>query len=117
MANILIIEDDSLLRRSYVRMFRDHHVVAVASGEDAVEEITRNPLFDAVLSDYKIDGCVNGGQVFNWVKTKYPRLVQRYIFVSSEDAAEELCKAENLTFLLKPTSAKEVMAAVAQKVG
>lgn len=116
-ANILIIEDDDILRRSYARMFRDHFVVAVASGEDAVEEIIKNPLFDVVLSDYKIDGCVDGGQVFGWVKQKYPKLVSKYIFVSSEDAAEELCKSENLTFLMKPSTARDVMAAVAQKVG
>lgn len=106
MANILVIEDDDQLRRAYQRMLRiagPHNVVLVASGEDAIEAIQKNPLFDAVLSDYNIGGQVNGGDVFSWVEFKLPKLAKKYIFICDSDEAKALCARANIPYLQKPT--------------
>ncbi len=61
MANILVVEDHPLFVQSLVRLLRDrgkHEVVAVGSGEQALEKLSEAK-FDVVLIDVSLPG-MNG---------------------------------------------------------
>lgn len=104
-ANILVIEDNVQIQRAYGRMLRiagPHNVTMVASGEDAIEHIQKNPLLDIIMSDFNIDGMLNGEQVFRWVENKHPKLARKYIFISDSERAKKLCEEYSLPYLQKP---------------
>lgn len=117
MANILIIEDDRSILHAYERMFRhhgNHHIETARSGEDAIEALQKNPLFDVVLSDYNIDGMVNGGDVFHWAKKHLPKLAMKFIFLSTDDEARKICENHQLIYLGKPARPSDIVAAINQ---
>lgn len=60
-SKILIVEDDALQRRNFALFLRtaSYEVFQAESGERALELISTVP-FDAVISDFRLDGKVNG---------------------------------------------------------
>ncbi len=82
---ILVIEDDPQLQRAYPRMMRKMYpgseVTVVNSYGDAVGHLEAQPV-DLVVSDVDLVGDRTGIDVFEWVKTHKPHLVDRYVFVT-----------------------------------
>lgn len=117
MANILIIENDKQLQNAFRRMLRGEHVVTiVAEGTEALALLSDTP-FDAVVSDYDIDGPLTGEDVWIWVKANKPELVDKYIFCSGNTGVEDMCSAAGIPCLLKPCSRSDIRNAINAVLG
>ena|SRR5512140_2857810 len=75
MATILVVEDHVIFVQALVRLLRDrgtHHVVAVASGEDALLLLPGNG-FDLALLDVSLPG-INGIDLIRQIHERKPEL-------------------------------------------
>lgn len=109
---ILHIEDDETIRKTIERilhrMFPASNIIGAASGEDALQALQEDPNYDLVISDWDIDGYVNGGDVFAWVREHEPKLLKRYIFLSGNMDAKEMCSMADIPFIEKPARPFEI---------
>ncbi len=75
MASILVVEDHPLFVQSLVRLLQDrgkHQVTAVATGEQALEELPKNH-YDVLLIDVSLPG-MNGIDLLERVRADDPAL-------------------------------------------
>lgn len=89
--NILVVDDDSLLRRSLVRLLRGNRVVTAANGKEALD-LLRQSHFDAVLSDVDMP-VMSGAGLYAALERELPHLLPRTVIWSggsSSDALQEL---------------------------
>jgi CheY-like chemotaxis protein len=108
MANILYIEDDPVVQRSASRFLRGHKVEIVGQGTQALILLSEGMPFDVIVSDYDLEGSITGEDVYLWVKSNRPELVNKYIFCSGNDRFEEKCVAAGIRFLKKPCSVTQI---------
>ena len=90
--NILIVEDDGLLRMAVADFLRDmgHVVVEATTGDEAVSILQTGTRVDVVFSDVQMPGTVDGLGLARWVRTHRPRvpvLLTSGVFASAEDGA------------------------------
>lgn len=97
MANILVIEDDKLLQKSYRRMLRDHNLNVVDSGLEAMQLLERGK-FDLVISDGDLRGSLSGIDVWKWVSNHRTDLLPKFIFCSGSMEVEKFCEKGNILF-------------------
>lgn len=100
MAKILLIEDSEMLQKSFRRVLRDHDLVVVSTGLDALQQLEVGQ-FDLVISDFDLEGPLNGEDVYLWVQTNRPDLLKRYIFCSANSRSEDICKRDGIPYLEK----------------
>jgi signal transduction histidine kinase/CheY-like chemotaxis protein len=74
-SNILLVDDDSLVRKSGKAMLESlgHHVVTAESGEEALLVLNASSNFSAVILDYAMPGQ-NGVQVYCEIQRRHPTL-------------------------------------------
>ena len=88
---ILIIDDDSFVRRSMVRVLsRMYDTVDVASAEQALELLSHDSKFDAILCDYNLSSLLSGREFYLRMVERRPDLARRTIIVSGGIPAEDL---------------------------
>lgn len=112
MASILVIENDKLLQKAFRRMLKDHEVTMVATGLEAIAAL-EDGKFEAVVSDYDLDGPLTGNDVWKWVEVNRLDLIKRYGFCSGNEDAERLCKRAQIPYVDKPASTAQIQALVA----
>lgn len=117
MGRVLLIEDNEDVQRAFQRVLRDHTMVTVTSGLVALETLEATTEFDIIISDYDLDGPLNGEDVFAWVQVNFPELAKKYLFSAANDRAEELCKETNTPFLAKPWKPAELRHTIATIMG
>ena len=82
-ARVLVIDDDPLittiLRRSLRR--EGHAVEAEEGGQAAIGRLEQDDDFDVIFCDLLMPG-LSGIEVYDWVKTHYPHLADRIVFMS-----------------------------------
>lgn len=88
--NILIVEDDGLLRMAVADFLRDmgHAVVEATTGEEAVSILQTCTDVDVVFSDVQMPGTVDGLGLARWVRTHRPHvpvLLTSGVFANAED--------------------------------
>ena len=112
---ILLVDDEAMLREVMGDvLFKDGFVcVPCANGADAMRLIDAGPYkFDLLLSDVKMPGTIDGFEVAERFKAKYPEgtviLLSGYI---DEKAAASLSK-DRVRVLPKPLRAQELLDAV-----
>jgi DNA-binding response OmpR family regulator len=115
---ILVIEDEPNLRRTIMRMLRrmfgevDMH--GVDNADEAINQLRDAMLdkpFDLVLSDFNLVGPRTGGDVLEWIHTHASYLVDRFVFLTSDDRARQLhprylekpCEPDVLRALIEAT--------------
>jgi CheY-like chemotaxis protein len=80
-AGILVVDDDVLVARSLKRGLRDHEVVVVHSGEEALALLDDEANFDVILCDLMMPG-MTGMDVHRIVRAEHPDFADRMIFMS-----------------------------------
>jgi DNA-binding NtrC family response regulator len=100
---VLIVDDDPLIRRTLLQVIREHGygVAAVGSSEEALAQLARTPS-RLVLADVRLPG-VSGLDLLREVRRRYPQVRVALItgFGSVEMAVEAMQEGAQ-DFLLKP---------------
>jgi signal transduction histidine kinase len=119
-AKILIADDEDVVLKSCVRIFRNdrYYIETVYSAETAIQTLERGE-FDIVITDLKMPG-IGGMELLRTVKQKYPHIIT-IIFTgyANVETAREALKLGAFDYIPKPFTPKElrevVLNAVASK--
>jgi two-component system, NtrC family, sensor kinase len=99
---VLVVDDEYMMRGVLSEILRDSgfEVIPAASGEDAVEILTRLSNVDAVFSDIKMPG-MDGFALAKWIHEHHPDtpVILASGYSGKTNMVAELCGAE---FLRKP---------------
>lgn len=110
--NILIVENDltvqNLLGRFVRKEFPGCTVKITGSVQTALELLAESPQ-DRVFCDFDLDDTT-GDYVFDWVKTNSPELLDRFVFVTSQE--EVRCLHSRVA--IKPCGLTEIRQAMYQ---
>jgi PAS domain S-box-containing protein len=79
-ARVLVVDDEPLVGKVVARVLSEHHVVAVASVDEALEELAR-PEFDCILCDVMMPGR-DGRHLHEELKGMDGTLAERVVFMS-----------------------------------
>lgn len=109
-ATILVVDDEEVVRRSYVRALAKEHcsVAAVWNGDDALQVMGLHP-FDVVLLDLRMPG-MDGMAVLKTIKETWPE--SEVIVITGYPAVESAKKAVSLGaygYLAKPLDPDDVV--------
>lgn len=92
---VLIVEDNEQIQRTLGRLLRrqfgDVDLCIADNADLAIEHLTASVLdreFDLVISDWNLVGPRTGGDVLHWIGEHASHLAKRFLFVSSDDAAQ-----------------------------
>lgn len=108
--NILVVDDEEVVRHSYRRTLSGQHckVDAVADGKDALKMMSEQP-FDVVLLDLRMPG-MDGMSVLKTIKQKWPE--SEVIIITGYPAVESAKAAVTLGaygYLAKPVGPDDVI--------
>ena len=109
-ANILIVDDEEIVRRSYARILgeMDCDAQAAADGEQALHAMGQRR-FDVVLLDLRMPG-VQGLDVLKTIKQRWP--ASEVVIITgypSVDSAKEALQLGACDYLAKPVDPNDVM--------
>jgi DNA-binding response OmpR family regulator len=106
---ILVVEDEWLLRHSIVDFLKRAgcEVLEAGSGEDAVVLLEQNVGIDAVITDLRLGGTVNGWDVAEVARAFDPA---RPIVYTSGDLIDPERPVPGSLFIQKPYDLEEVLA-------
>lgn len=112
---ILVVDDEPLMSRALVRALgRLHHTETRTRGEDALDLVNNDALFDAILVDVRMPS-MTGLQLFAALAREHPALSARVGFMTSGGAAhdvEEALRATSRPTIEKPFTNAEARAFV-----
>ena len=121
MANILLVDDDCLVRRVLKEVLRihRHNVVEASNGQEAFDAINPDELPDLILMDYQMP-LHNGVDCARRLKTLYPSL--KIIMISGsfsvyDDGFLVANKHLFIDLILKPFQIKDVVSTVERALG
>jgi CheY-like chemotaxis protein/signal transduction histidine kinase len=78
---VLLIDDEDAYRRSLKRVLREMEIEEAESGRAALERLQADGSWDAILCDVAMPG-LSGLEVFGRVRSDFPGLVERFVFVT-----------------------------------
>ena len=102
MADILLVDDDDVIRETLCELLAsDHHCEEASTAEDALRKLeTRS--FDVVLTDISMPG-LSGRELLKRVLSLYPGTPVIVISgLSDQDQAQSLIGAGAFDYLIKP---------------
>ena len=102
MADILVVDDDDVIRDTLCELLAsDHHCQQASTAEDALREL-QTQSFDVVLTDISMPG-LSGRELLKRVLRLYPGIPVIVISgLSDQDQAQSLIGAGAFDYLLKP---------------
>ena len=102
MAEILIVDDDDIIRDTLFELFSsDYKCETADSASNALTKLAANT-FDVVLTDISMPG-LNGLDLLNRVLNLYPQTPVIIVSgITDQEHAEELLKLGAFDYLLKP---------------
>jgi DNA-binding NtrC family response regulator len=111
-ANILVVDDEEVVRLSYARSLASEHcrVEMVSNGQEALQLMAQRP-FDVVLLDLLMPG-MNGMRVLGNIKRQWPE--SEVIIITGYPALETAKEAVSLgayDYLAKPAGPDDVISA------
>ena len=102
MAEILVVDDDDIIRDTLCELLSsDHQCLAASTAEDALRELQAQT-FDVVLTDISMPG-LSGSELLARVRSLYPETA--VIIVSGhgdQDEAQSLINRGAFDYLVKP---------------
>lgn len=109
-ANILIVDDEEVVRRSQLRILEntDCNAAAAWNGAEALRAMERHP-FDVVLLDLRMPGA-DGMSVLRTIKERWPE--SEVVIVTgypSIETAKEAVRLGAYNYLAKPVSPDDVL--------
>ncbi|HEY3929135.1 MAG TPA: response regulator [Candidatus Koribacter sp.] len=118
---LLVIEDEpavmSFVRRALER--GGYVVVGANSGTEALELLTKQQ-FIGIISDMRTPGNVDGGGVYQWIKTNRPELARKIVFITGDIVNEEtvaVLKETGAPCVEKPFRVQDLLATVESTIG
>ena len=107
---ILVVEDDAEVRSTIARVLSDtgFHVQVAATGWEALTLIARQP-FDMVIADIRLPGGLDGLQMTQHARARYPSL--KCLFISGQ-GEPVICDPELDDFVAKPFRSSELLGCV-----
>ena len=119
-ARILVVEDEKPLRDLQRRLLAriDAVVLTASTGTEAIRVLETEPV-DLVVSDVKMPGG-SGLELFRWVETNRPGLVDRFLFVTGDVGDPEIAsfaETEPERFVRKPFQMVDYMDRIADALG
>jgi signal transduction histidine kinase/CheY-like chemotaxis protein len=112
---VLVVDDDPLVLRAVRRsLASEHEVVAVASGDEALEHLTRGARFDVILCDLMMPG-VSGMELHAELTRVAPDQAERLVLMTGGAFTEEarvFLERSRGAVLEKPFAVQQVRAAV-----
>jgi CheY-like chemotaxis protein len=111
---ILLVDDDADQLRVYGTMLAGagHDVRRASSGVDAIDELTRDPRCDAVITDFDMPG-IKGDTTLSLMRSRWPKLP--VILISSHDnLAERARDIGAAAYLRKPCTEAMLLRALAR---
>ena len=102
MAEILVVDDDDVIRDTLCELLASDHQCQVAStAEEALQKLEAQP-FDVVLTDISMPG-LSGCELLSRVLTLYPGTPVIIVSgLSDQDQAQSLISRGAFDYLLKP---------------
>jgi signal transduction histidine kinase/DNA-binding response OmpR family regulator len=89
-ARLLFVDDEPSILRTYHRWFsREHDVVTVDSGQEALAAIRERGDFDLVICDLSMP-AMSGMQLYQLIRDEFPALVERIVFATGGATQREL---------------------------
>ena len=109
---ILIVEDEILIRKLIAEALRDSGYVVVEAGtaDEAVAFIASQQRVDAVFTDVKLPGSMNGIQLAERIRKNHPQIK---VLVTSGHVDHRVLKRVD-KFLAKPYRLEELVRKIAQ---
>jgi signal transduction histidine kinase len=114
-ARVLVIDDEPLMLRIMAHALREHEVVTVQTGREALELIGDNP-FDVMFCDVMMPG-MSGSEFYEALAAAHPGAEQRIIFITGGargDEAQRFVDRVSNECLEKPIPSDELRARVNQ---
>ena len=104
--NILIIEDDLLVRKAlgHTLLEAGHTVSAAANGQEAIAMIEKNRVIDLVICDVMMP-VLTGPSFILQLKNYFPKNMPKVIIISGDKVGEDYLKKLEIPydhFLAKP---------------
>ena len=118
---ILLIEDESSVS-AFVQAAlnrRGYTVVQAANGYDGLRHLAQGR-FAGVISDIRMPGDLNGGDVHRWIRENRPELCGKIILISGDTAnseTQELLTKSATPCIEKPFRVQELIAIVETTFG
>ncbi len=112
--SLLLIEDHPLSREMFARALRraKHNVHEAETGEAAVELLSTRR-FNAVISDLRLPGSINGLDVLKYQKEKFPECKLLLVTGYGSNEAFEAAKALGAVYMEKPVSLEKMLSVIA----
>ena len=113
-ASILIVDDEALIRMDVTCILEDagHSVMEAASADEAITMLERFPGIDAVLTDINMPGTMDGLQLSQRIRDRWPLI--DIVIASGRFAAKAAQMPAGARFILKPYTPFEIVAAIHQ---
>ncbi len=87
---LLFVDDEANILRSYKRAFgKEHEVLTVTGGNEALAAMAERADFDLVICDLSMP-AMSGMQLYQIVSQRYPGLVDRFVFATGGSSQREL---------------------------
>ena len=81
-SRILVVDDEALIRRAFVRALgKGHRIVTADGGPEALEILGAEEPFDLIFTDIMMPG-MDGMQFYGEVAQRWPSLAKRVVFMS-----------------------------------
>ena len=113
MANLLIVEDDSLLREALAeQLAQGGHTVTTAEGGFAAQQILERQRFDAMVLDLGLP-MVDGITVLKWARQRFGAMP--IMILTARDGIDDRVQGLNAgadDYLTKPFDMKELLARI-----
>jgi DNA-binding NtrC family response regulator len=117
MAEILVVDDDDIIRDTLCELFAlDHQCQQASTAEEALRKLESEP-FDVVLTDISMPG-LSGDELLTRVLELHPDTPVIIISgLTDEERAQSLISRGAFDYLLKPFRLEVVEASVKRAVG
>ncbi len=119
-SRILVVDDEVAIGLTLsVLLAEAHDVVVATSGSQALEILTRDDAFDAVLCDVMMPG-MTGVQLYERIRANWPGLADRVLFMTggaSSPDARQFFEGRDIPWLEKPFSTEELHEALLDRIG
>jgi PAS domain S-box-containing protein len=114
---ILVVDDDAMVHRTIKRLLRDHDLVCIEDGRDAIARIERGERFDVILSDLMMP-VMTGIELYQELMTRAPEQARRIVFVTggalSTASIESFLRSVSNVTLEKPFGMPEIQSLVSR---
>jgi CheY-like chemotaxis protein len=110
---VLVVEDEWLVREAIVNYLQGAgcRVLEAASGEDALSVLEREQAIDVLLTDIRLNGCVNGWEVGEAFRHKH---ADKPVIYASGHSIEPPRQVPGSLFFNKPYNPSEILDACQQ---